>query len=69
VLEQELMLVDLTEGTHCRVAHHRSATNWQLALSPSGTRILFETDWGAPRGPLHTFVAETPAYASLRERG
>lgn len=53
LLSQELLLADLNTGTVCRVAHHRSARNGPLGywaephvnISPSGTRLLFASDW------------------------
>jgi hypothetical protein len=68
----------LHDGDVCRVAHHRShgKGNRQLppgvepyfaeahgSPSPSGTRILFGSDWGG--GPtIDTYVVELPGYNS-----
>jgi len=58
LLDQEIMLTSLTIGTTYRFAHHRSTGNYSNApqsnywaqtnvtLSTSGTRILFQSDWG-----------------------
>ena len=53
VLDQEILLADLNTAKVCRVAHHRSARNGPLGywaephvnISPSGTRLLFASDW------------------------
>lgn len=58
LLDQELLLVDVERDAACRVAHVRSDANWQLALSPSATRVLFESDWHAQGGSLHTLLAD-----------
>jgi hypothetical protein len=70
LLDQELLLANLNNGIICRVAHHRSAGSdgpngyWaepHVNISPSGTRMLFGSDWGG--GPtVDTYVVELPAY-------
>jgi hypothetical protein len=54
LLDQELVVTNLTTGAFCRVAHHRSWAgegqwgNWaepHVVISP-GTRLLFGSDWG-----------------------
>jgi hypothetical protein len=72
----ELLLANADTGEVCRVAHHRSYAGWgrwgywaepHVVLSPSGTRLLFGSDWGD--GPtVNTYVVELPAYQS-RSRG
>jgi len=83
-LDQEVMLVNVDTKEMCRVAHHRSTGNWDNATisnywaqpnattSPSGTRILFASDWGAgtpgnsvtasPYAVVDTYVIELPGY-------
>ena len=71
VLDQEIVLADTNPGGKvCRVAHHRSwggegsVGYWaepHAVPSPSGTRILFGSDWGNS-GTVDAFVAELPAY-------
>lgn len=55
LLDQEVMLVDLNTERVFRVAHHRSYGKdgpngyWaepHVNISPSGSRILFGSDWG-----------------------
>jgi len=66
----ELLLANADTGTVCRVAHHRSYAKlgrwgyWaepHVVLSPSGTRLLFGSDWGNGTA-VNTFVVELPAY-------
>lgn len=76
LLFSEIFIVDTTPGVHevCRLAHHRSfgkqARNAQYApqlgepnvtQSPSGTRVLFGTDW-YDSGFVDTYVIELPTY-------
>lgn len=70
LLCQELLLANADDGTVCRVAHHRSWAGegkwgyWaepHLVLSPSGTRLLFGSDWGNGT-TVDTFVVELPSY-------
>jgi hypothetical protein len=72
-LEQEILLANVDTNQVCRVAHHRSfgydanSSNqnyWaqpNVVISPSGTRILFPSDWygGAT---IDTYVIELPSY-------
>ena len=82
-LDQEILLANVDTGAICRVAHHRTTGNYfngndsnywaqpNLVISPSGTRILFASDWGAA-DPKHvtvngsavvdTYVIELPGY-------
>jgi uncharacterized repeat protein (TIGR01451 family) len=75
VLDNEILLADTNTGAVCRVAHHRSfgqdnttlgSAYWAEAHgvpSPSGTRILFGSDWG--NGPsVDTYVVELPSYGN-----
>jgi hypothetical protein len=66
----ELLLANADTGEVCRVAHHRSYAGWgrwgywgepHVVLSPSGTRLLFGSDWG-DGSTVDTYVAELPAY-------
>jgi hypothetical protein len=72
ILDQEIVLVDAnsTSGKIARVCHHRSWGKegpqgyWaepHAVPSPSGTRILFGSDWGGTN-TVDTYVAELPAY-------
>jgi hypothetical protein len=84
LLDQEVMLTNLTSGMNYRFAHHRSTGNYSNAsqsnywaqpnvtLSTSGTRILFQSDWGDadpsnpvlnPSAAVDTYVIELPSYA------
>ncbi|MCB9654091.1 MAG: hypothetical protein H6729_08190 [Deltaproteobacteria bacterium] len=70
LLDNEIVLADLNGGRVCRVAHHRSKEGPQgywaephSVISPSGTRILFGSDWGGSN-TVDTYVAELPSYRS-----
>ena len=85
-LDQEVLLANVDTGDYCRVAHNRSTGNWNNAsssnywaqpnvtLSPRGTRILVQSDWGAatpgpgviadPNAVVDTYVIELPSYGS-----
>jgi hypothetical protein len=69
-LEQELLLANVDSGKVCRVAHHHSHAKegpsgyWgepHVTISPSGTRLLFGSDWDGSDA-VDTYVVETPAY-------
>ncbi len=70
VLDQELLLANVDSGEVCRVGHHHSFAGegvwgyWaepHVVISPSGTRLLFGSDWG--NGPtVDTYVVELPSY-------
>ncbi len=71
VLDQELLLANTRPGGKvCRVGHHRSFARdgkfgyWaepHVVISPSGTRLLFGSDWG--NGPsVDAYVVELPSY-------
>lgn len=73
-LEQEVLLANVDTKQVCRIAHHRSfgydadsadQNYWaqpNVVMSPSGTRILFPSDWyGGPT--IDTYVIELPSYA------
>jgi uncharacterized repeat protein (TIGR01451 family) len=76
VLHNEIVLADTNPGGKvCRVAHHRSWADegsvgyWaepHAVASPSGTRILFGSDWGNS-GTVDAFVVELPAYNGSRD--
>ncbi len=68
LLDNELVLVNANNGTVCRVAHHRSVRGPQgywaephVVISPSGTRMLFGSDWGGSN-TVDTYVVELPSY-------
>ncbi len=70
VLDNELLLADTNTGEVCRIAHHRSHGGngpqgyWaepHASISPSGTRVLFGSDWGGGE-TVDTYVIELPAY-------
>ena len=66
-LNQEIILVNADAGgTVCRVGHHRSraASYWaepHVSMSPSGTRLLFGSDWGGG-ATADSYVVELPSY-------
>lgn len=70
-LNQELVLADSnTGGKVCRVGHHRSWGKagprgyWaepHVVISPSGTRVLFGSDWGGGSS-VDSYVVELPSY-------
>lgn len=84
LLDQEVFIANINTGAVFRVAHHRStgasppsgtqANYWaqpNVTISPSGTRILVQSDWGAanPASPVFdtyavvdTYVIELPSY-------
>jgi hypothetical protein len=70
VLEQELLLANVDTGKVCRVGHHRSFAgegSWgywaepHVVISPSGTRLLFGSDWGNG-ATVDAYVVELPTY-------
>jgi hypothetical protein len=73
VLDNELLVADTAPGgVVCRIAHHRSWGKggaqgyWaepHPVLSPSGTRVLFASDWGGGDS-VDAFVLELPGYGS-----
>ncbi len=71
LLDSELLLADTNTGEVCRIAHHRSHGKngpqdyWaepHATISPSGTRVLFGSDWGGGN-TVDTYVVELPGYA------
>lgn len=83
VLDQEIALTNLDTGKTWRLAHHRSTGNWSNAsqsnywaqtnvtFSTTGTRILFQSDWGCldpsnptvnPNAPVDTYLLTLPSY-------
>lgn len=72
-LEQEILLANVDTKQVCRVAHHRSfgydadsndQNYWaqpNVVASPSGTRILFPSDWYGG-STVDTYVIELPSY-------
>ena len=70
VLDSELVLANLNTNKVCRVGHHRSAGDdgpngyWaepHVNISPSGTRLLFGSDWGSG-STVDAYVVELPSY-------
>jgi hypothetical protein len=73
LLDQELILGNADTAAVCRIGHHRSVagvvsgTRWGYwsephnVISPSGSRVLFGSDWG--NGPsVDSYVVELPSY-------
>jgi len=65
-LHQEVFLANSDTERVCRLAHHRSLAGegpwgyWaepHVSISPSGTRILFGSDWGGGPG-VNTYVID-----------
>jgi hypothetical protein len=82
-LDQEVAIANVDTGAVFRVAHHRSTGHYSNAPvnnywaqtnvtpSPSGTRILVQSDWGNadpknpvinPNAQVDTYVIELPGY-------
>ena len=82
-IDQEVSIANVDTGVVFRVAHHRSTGHYSNAPvnnywaqtnvtpSPSGTRILVQSDWGNadpknpvinPNAAVDTYVIELPAY-------
>jgi hypothetical protein len=67
LLHQELVLANTNPGGQvCRVGHHRSANPdyWDephVVISPSGTRLLFGSNWGGGTS-VDSYVVELPSY-------
>ncbi len=75
LLDQELIIAKADQGNIkvCRIGHHRSDEDefdyWgepHAVISPSGTRVLFGSDWsGSEDGQsVDCYVVELPAYLS-----
>lgn len=69
LLSQSLLLVDLNTGKAYFAGHHHSRGGdgpqgyWaepHVNISPSGTRLLFGSDWGGPT--VDAYVIELPSY-------
>ncbi len=76
LLDQELVIAKAEEGNVkvCRIGHHRSDEDdvdyWgepHACISPSGTRVLFASDWsGAEDGQsIDCYVVELPAFSPV----
>ena len=77
LLDQELLLVRATKTGPAevyRIGHHRSDERpvgyWgepHPVLSPTGTRVLFGSDWGATGtdSTINSYVVELPSYGSV----
>lgn len=67
LLARSVFLANIDTGQKCYVAHHHSTSGdyWaepHVVMSPSGTRLLFGSDWGGNGGQVDTYVVELPAY-------
>jgi hypothetical protein len=75
--DQEIYLANVETGAFCRVAHHRALgkeantslgyfAQPQTTFSPSGTRVVFNSDWGVGSGGIpatqETYVIELPGF-------
>jgi hypothetical protein len=77
VLDQELLLANTDTGVVCRIGHDRTyagvvdGAKWGYwsephnVLSPSGTRVLFGSDWSNGNS-VDTYVVELPGYVNNR---
>jgi hypothetical protein len=77
LLDQELLLANTDTGAVCRIGHNRTyagvvdGAKWGYwsephnVLSPSGTRVLFGSDWGNGSS-VDTYVVELPGYVNNR---
>ena len=74
LLDQELVLANTDTGQVCRIGHHRSWAGegqwgyWSEphnVISPSGTRVLFASDWGNSAS-VDTYVVELPSFVNDR---
>lgn len=69
-LDREVALANVNDGTVCRIGHHRSTGQegtgyWaepHANISPSGTRVIFGSDWNVDGGTVDTYVIELPSY-------
>lgn len=69
-LDREVALANINDGTVCRIGHHRSTGQegtgyWaepHANISPSGTRVIFGSDWNTNGGTVDTYVIELPSY-------
>ncbi len=70
ILDNELALANVSSGQVCRIGHHRSKAGkgpWEYwaephnVISPSGTRVLFGSDWGGSDS-VDSYVVELPSY-------
>jgi hypothetical protein len=67
-LDQEIILANVVTNSVCRVAHHYSVRTSQgywaephVVISPSGTRLLFGSDW-RNSDSVDSYVVELPTY-------
>jgi hypothetical protein len=77
LLDEELLLANTDTSQVCRIGHHRSyagvvpESKWGYwsephnVISPSGTRVLFGSDWGNGNS-VDSYVVELPGYVSNR---
>ena len=69
LLARSIFLANIDTGAKCYVAHHHSTSGdyWaepHVVMSPSGTRVLFGSDWGGNGSQVDTYVVELPAYSA-----
>jgi hypothetical protein len=73
LLDSELLVANVDTGQVCRVGHHRSTGSdgpngyWaepHVNISPSGTRLLFGSDWGSGTA-VDSYVLELPSYSAV----
>lgn len=76
LLDQELVIAQVDEGNIkvCRIGHHRSDEDefdyWgepHPVISPSGTRVLFASDWSGEEDgqSIDSYVVELPAFSDI----
>lgn len=69
LLARSVILANIDTGRMCYAAHHHSTSGdyWaepHVVMSPSGTRVLFGSDWGGNGSQVDTYVVELPAYSA-----
>jgi hypothetical protein len=67
LLARSVFLANIDTGQMCYAAHHHSTSGdyWaepHVVASPSGTRLLFGSDWEGNGTQVDTYVVELPAY-------
>jgi hypothetical protein len=67
LLGRSVLVANIDTGKMCYVAHHHSTSGdyWaepHVVMSPSGTRVLFGSDWGGNGTQVDTYVVELPSY-------
>jgi len=77
MFDQEIFVANVETGAFCRLAHHRALgkelndklgyfAQPQATFSPSGTRVVWNSDWGVGSGNVpslqETYVVELPGF-------